>query len=104
MYWYSVGDAHLFFEWINYFVWSIYDPMTDTHISPRAVKEGCICIDLRSTPGLTGSCFFCNKTNVYYCIMFFFCMFSVVGVYLLCCYFYEKARLCQKEKKLDHSE
>ena len=107
MYWYSVGDflvdTHLFFEWINYIVWSIYDPITNSHISPCAVKEDCIGIDLRSTPGLTGSCLltpdYCAITQmctIAFCS--FFCVFGVAGVCLLCCYFSEKTRLRQKEK------
>ena len=113
MHWYSVGDffIHIAFllEWINNVVWGIYDPATDSRISPCAWKNECIGMHPESDPILRTTCLstpnycaFTEASTIILCCIF--CVVVVSGACLLCCCFSEKTRLRQKEKKLDHNE
>ena len=104
--WYSFADI---FDWINYFLWSNYDPTTDTHISPCALKNDPICTHeyvLGSTYDEHRMCLlrpdYCIFTGfITLIVIIIFSAFGIVAMCALCSGLWDKTDL---EKKHVHIE
>ena len=132
MYWYTIGDIFVnigdifvnigllikwnfvkicvLFEWINYFVWSTYDPATDSHISPCAVIDDPECSQeyIRSGYYQRMSCLltpdYCEITLL--CTLAVFCFFCIFGPVFMYVHYWRPSEKCGllKETKIDHVE
>ena len=95
-------------EWIIKGVWGIYDPATDTSLSPCAWKNECIGMHSESDPIMRihcllmfDYCIFTQASTIVLCSLF-----SVLGIAIACFfggYSLEKIIL-HEQRKLDHTE
>ena len=109
MHLYSIGDFLIIvcslFDWITYLLWSIYDPATDTRISPCALNDHICNEDFIDTDYFTQrSCLLMP----YYCelitmatLAVLSCLFVIVTTNVV---FGIIQCVISKEKKHDHTE